>query len=328
MPSSYTARNRLTKQATGENTNTWGLILNSGVFDLLDFLADGLVTITGNIALSTANGASDQARARFLNITAPAVVTIPSVEKWYLIRATAAATITNGSNSVNLPAGEVSFVVTDGASIWKQSTTTFEGQRLKNIGAPTANTDAATKKYVDDTAFSSAAGNLPGQGGNSGKFLRTDGTVPEWALPTIEQIDGLTVALGLKENTADRADADDFRADVNKPLPVGAVWDAAETVSVAYAAAVALDFATFFNAEITLTGNITFNAPDNAKPGQSGVIQLAQGAPGNRTATFNAAFKFANGIKTLSTASGAVDYLFYQVVTSSLIVCSLVKAPS
>lgn len=200
MPSSYTARNRLNLQATGENQNTWGLILNSGVFDLVDFLADGMVTIIGNKSLTTANGAADEARARFLNITAPATVTIPSVEKFYLVRSVAASTITNGSNSVSLSAGEVGFVVTDGASIWKQALTDMGGQRLKNLGAPTAATDAATRKYVDDTAFTAAGGNLPGQAGNEGKFLQTDGTIAGWGLPTVEQIDGLTAAIAAAVN--------------------------------------------------------------------------------------------------------------------------------
>jgi hypothetical protein len=72
MPSSYTPRNRLTKQAPGEGLNVWGTILNTGVFELIDVLADGIVTIgaAGATTLSAANGAADQARARVLNVTA------------------------------------------------------------------------------------------------------------------------------------------------------------------------------------------------------------------------------------------------------------------
>ena len=36
MASSYTSRIRLTKQADGENPNTWGTILNNQVIDLVD----------------------------------------------------------------------------------------------------------------------------------------------------------------------------------------------------------------------------------------------------------------------------------------------------
>lgn len=198
MPSSYTARNRLTKQATGENVNVWGNILNSGVFELVDFLSDGVVTIsaTGATALSTANGAADQARGRILNVTAAtATITIPSVEKFYVVRSVGVTTLTNGANSVVLSAGEIGFIITDGTGIWKQALTDMAGQRLKNLGAPINTTDAATRKYVDDTAFAAAGGNLPGQSGNAGKFLQTDGAIPGWGLPTVEQIDGLAAAI-------------------------------------------------------------------------------------------------------------------------------------
>ena len=200
MPSTYTPRNRLTKQATGENVNTWGLILNA-VLDLIDFSLDGVVAVAASAVLTTANGAVDQARGRILNITAPATVTIPSVEKFYLVRSVAASTITNGSNSVSLSAGEVGFVITDGTGIWKQALTDMAGQRLKNLGAPTAATDAATRKYVDDTAFTAAGGNLPGQSGNTYKFLQSQpGEIAGWGLPTVEQIDGLTAAIAAAVN--------------------------------------------------------------------------------------------------------------------------------
>jgi len=34
-------------------------------------------------------------------------------------------------------------------------------------------------------AFMMAAGSLPGQGGNAGKFLSTDGTTASWQTPTV-----------------------------------------------------------------------------------------------------------------------------------------------
>ena len=55
--------------------------------------------------------------------------------------------------------------------------------------ATTANTDAATKQYVDNTAFAMASGSLPGQGGNAGKALITDGTIPSWGIPTLTTSD-------------------------------------------------------------------------------------------------------------------------------------------
>ncbi len=185
MPSSYTTRNRLNKQATGENTNTWGALLNTGGLDLIDFAADGVTTISagGATTLTTANGTTDQARARILNLTAATVstVTIPALEKFYIVRNAAAVdhVITNGSSSVTIYAGEVVPLITDGTTIWRFSLRNTGGNKLTNLGAPTTDSDAATKKYVDDTAFSSTT-TLPGQTGNAGKFVTTDGSTASW----------------------------------------------------------------------------------------------------------------------------------------------------
>ena len=45
MPSSYTTRIRIEKQADGENPNSWGDILNQNVIDLLDDAVGAYVTI-------------------------------------------------------------------------------------------------------------------------------------------------------------------------------------------------------------------------------------------------------------------------------------------
>lgn len=190
MPSSYTPRNRLTLQATGEAINLWGQILNSGAFDLIDKAMDGVTTISasGPTTLTTANGADDQARSRVLNVTAtgPAQITIPSVEKFYIVRAAVAdVMITNGAASLIIKAGDCMGVITDGVAIWPVRSTDFAGQRLKRIGAPLAHDDAATRKYVDDTAFATQAGSFPGMEGSAGLFLRVaDGEEnAEWADP-------------------------------------------------------------------------------------------------------------------------------------------------
>jgi hypothetical protein len=57
------------------------------------------------------------------------------------------------------------------------------------VGSPTANTDSATKGYVDGVAFAMAAGSLPGQSGSAGKSLITNGTVASWGIPTLTTSD-------------------------------------------------------------------------------------------------------------------------------------------
>lgn len=57
----------------------------------------------------------------------------------------------------------------------------------------------------------------------------------------------------------------------------------------------------------TLGANTTFAAPVNMLFGQTIILRLTQDGTGSRLATWNAAYKFAGGTKTLSTAAGAID---------------------
>lgn len=59
-----------------------------------------------------------------------------------------------------------------------------------------------------------------------------------------------------------------------KLLTVANLWDSAAWVSVSYAADQQLDFATFINARITLTGNVVLGATTNVKKGTSGYIEF------------------------------------------------------
>lgn len=194
MPSSYTSSFRLNLQAPGDNLNTWGVQLNTGVFQLLEDALAGAVTqaLSGSLTLSSVNGATDQARCLALNITGGTggTITAPGVKKLYFVRnaASGAVVVTTGAGATaSFAAGEVGFCYSpDGINFYNTSVTTaFGGAILTGVGTPSAATDAATKGYVDGVAFTMAAGALPGQGGNAGKFLSTDGTTASWATPTV-----------------------------------------------------------------------------------------------------------------------------------------------
>jgi len=197
MASSYTTRKRLNKQGTGDGTSTWGATLNSGVFDVLDFALDGWTTlaIAGDHTLSTADGTTtaNEAGARCLKLTTATSTytqTLPAREAWYLVwnATTVAQTIASAGagTSVSIGAGEIVPIMTDGTNVKRLTLTTMTtaldmgSHKITSVTDPTSNQDAATKKYVDDTAFNMAAGALPGQGGNSGKILTTNGTTASW----------------------------------------------------------------------------------------------------------------------------------------------------
>lgn len=234
MTATYTTRNRWTKQAIGSNTNTWGDVLNL-VFDLMDASDDGVTTVsqTTPYTLTTANGATDEARRRVIRYTGAtaSTITIPAVEKVYLVDAvTADCTITNGSNSVTVPGGMSSLIYTNGTLMRTIQNRWFANQRITGVASPTVSTDAANKGYVDSQAFEAAAGNLPGQPGNAGKFLTTDGTNASWA-STSFSFGSLTIASGGTYTAGQITDAIGITDDIRR---VGDIVYSAGSLGSAY----------------------------------------------------------------------------------------------
>jgi len=184
---SYSVSLRLNYQPAGANLNTWGLVLNDEVFQRLeDAVAGSLAfTLSGSKTLIVANDATDEAHFGTLNITSGSggTITAPAVKKTYLVRngASGAAVITAGGVSVSVPAGQTFWVWCDGADFRLAVPTDFNSVRLKNIGSPVNDYDAATKLYVDNQAWAAVSGDFPGQTGNAGNVLYTDATNPYWA---------------------------------------------------------------------------------------------------------------------------------------------------
>lgn len=197
MPSTYTPSLRFTLQATGEGLNVWGVILNSGVFSLVDYSIAGRAafSLSGSKTLTSNNGATDEARAAMLDITGGTggTITIPAVSKIYLVRNGASGNVvitTGGGQTVTIRPGESLLVFTDGTDVRSTFSTDFMGNRITNVGTPTASADAATKSYVDTTAWNLNTGILPGQGGNAGNFLTTNGSVASWQQIQVANVNG------------------------------------------------------------------------------------------------------------------------------------------
>lgn len=212
MPSTASTRLRLEKMATGEKTNTWGTTQNAAQFDLLDEAVAGVETIalTGNHTLTSTNFVSDQARNMGLRFTGSlgsgATITIPTVEKLYFVINDSGQTLTfsSGGTTGVVENGRRKWVGCDGTDVYvgedgadKEYVDQQDALKLNLAGgtltgplvlnaAPTIDLHASTKKYVDDTAFTANAGVLPGQPGNAGYLLTTNGTTASW-------LDGTTV---------------------------------------------------------------------------------------------------------------------------------------
>ena len=92
MASTYTTRVGLEKQGDGDNANTWGLVLNENVIDLVDEAVAGYESISlagGGITLTNTDGATNQARNFGLKFTgalpADTTVVVPAKEKIYYV---------------------------------------------------------------------------------------------------------------------------------------------------------------------------------------------------------------------------------------------------
>lgn len=212
MPSTATPLLRLELQATGEDVNTWGIHLNSSVFTLLDSAIAGRTYIdnpTSGMTLSSVNYAPDQARQPVLQFsgTGGATVFVGATTKIYLIRDYTAGDIIFGTmagTTVTLPkSGYMPVTITtsgaEDARVYELNpahaptnpggivTRTSLGITLSGTGMPSGytpiyNSSVTTKLYVDAAILASAlSGILPGQTGNAGKFLATDGTSLNWS---------------------------------------------------------------------------------------------------------------------------------------------------
>lgn len=124
MPSSYSSSARYTLQATGENNNTWGVILNTGVFQLVDDNVNGRVgfTLSGVKVLTTALGATDEARMAFLDVTGGTggTVTLPSVSQGHFVHNGSVGDVvisSGGSGDATLETGDAGPVFADGLGV-------------------------------------------------------------------------------------------------------------------------------------------------------------------------------------------------------------------
>lgn len=141
----YTTRNRIIKPAQNEFKNTWGDEFNAGSTNMLDEALDGIagLALTSSRALTTADGATDEARKRILNITsadAARTLTIPAVEKYYIVRNASSYTITftvSGGGSTEVLSGQIAELFTDGTNIYRFNVT---GWGLYSTTAATSGT--------------------------------------------------------------------------------------------------------------------------------------------------------------------------------------------
>ena len=129
MASTYSTGSRLELMATGENSGTWGDKANT-VFQLIEDVVDGYVSVTmldSTDALTTVNGAADEARNKVINIvgtlSANREMNVGAVEKVYIVvnNTTGGFSITfgvSGNTLVTIANGDKALIYVDGTNAY------------------------------------------------------------------------------------------------------------------------------------------------------------------------------------------------------------------
>ena len=286
--STFTSRIRLEKQADGANPNSWGLILNQNVIDLVDDAIAAYTTVTvsaADVTLTTENGASDQARSAFIeligDLTSSTDIILPAQSKSYFIRNKSVPSPTSNTITIKTLAGSGAtiptsvngFFICDGVSVHQPNAVGLGLGTAANLNFGTADANlipvsAADIRFVTASVASSIT------------------AAKTFTAPVIGNVTSLTDA-----------------------------------------ASIAIDMGVGNNFAFTLAGNRTLEAPTNATPGQTGYIYITQDGTGSRTLAFNNAYIFVNGTApTISTAAGAKDLLVYNVKEATAITAVVIKA--
>jgi hypothetical protein len=216
MASTYSPLLRLELMANGEKSGQWGTITNTNLATVLEQAIAGTtaINITGQtspITLTANDGASDQSREAILLITGTNAsnmnIVVPAVSKFYLVNNTSNRSVTiktSASTGVTIPTNSKQIVAYNTATADFEAITplpggsgtvtsvqvaggttglTFSGGPITSSGTITmaGRLELANGGTGATTQQGAINALLPGQGGQGGKFLTTDGTNVTWA---------------------------------------------------------------------------------------------------------------------------------------------------
>jgi len=136
------------------------------------------------------------------------------------------------------------------------------------------------------------------------------------------------LALGEKANTADIANATQYRTlTASKLVGTDGVKAALANVALTISSGlIAWNLSFGINFSLTMNESATLQFPTSGIPGKSGYIRVVQDATGGRTLALGANVKTQGGSGVvLTSAPNAVDFLFYQYISSTEVLISHTK---
>lgn len=203
MPSSFTPSLRLTLPVTGENSGTWGDLVNNGITSLVDSSVAGYAAITmtdANYTLTSVNGAADEARRMMLNmsgtLTAARNVICPTASKLYFIKnATTggfAITLkTSAGSGISIPNGRSAVLMCNGTDVveavdYSVNTNTanisYTGTLTGGTGIVNLGSGQFYKDASGNVGIGTAAPSVPLQVTGAIRSQTASGTAPKFTL--------------------------------------------------------------------------------------------------------------------------------------------------
>ena len=279
----YTSRIKLTKQATGANSNTWGEVLNAGVFSVVDQAIAGYAVVTlgsgtSLVSLSVDDGTVSRGRNKILELT---------------------GTLATATNII-IPSTSREYIV-------KNSTSGAFGVTFKCLGGTGLAVDqgVVTQLYCDGASVNMATGNAAQRTVGIGAT-----NIPDTSLADLryDQLSVSQTITGAKTHTSLIESNSSIKVSSGRAYAVPyKLTDAASVI-------VSMDESnTFF---VTLAGNRTLGFPVKGREGQSGLIYVYQDGTGSRTLSYVSCWNWAGGTApTATTTANAVDIISYNVRT-------------
>jgi len=345
MASTYTTNLRLTKQADGENPNSWGAILNDGVISLVDDAIAGYTTVSlgsaATVTLSNNQGSGDQSRSAILEFKGSVggshndiVVLIPNNSKSYIVRNSVSYNDSTdsvvlkvaGNSGSTLEQGSTALYVTNGTTVLPVTSNIFNSIITSVLTVSTSamfvdNAKANFGTGSDLQVYHTGSHSYVQETGTGNLYVGGSNVVISNAATTENMITAAeNGAVGIYYDNGVKLATTNTGVQVTGTLLATTDTDTSNTGSVT------LDFAANQNFILTLTGNLTLANPTTEQVGQAGVITFIQDGTGSRTLTLGSQYKTrgGNGI-TLSTAANAVDVVPYFVQSADNILLGAVQ---
>jgi hypothetical protein len=326
MPSSYTTRIRIEKQADGENPNSWGDILNQNVIDLLDDAVGAYVTIgtsgsqiVNDNSLTTNNGAADEARAATLELqgyvvsASAANIVLPAVSKTYVIHnKITQASATGTVRIMNTGATATGFTVpttTTGTSTFLITTdgTNVRGIDTAGLGIPGGSSGASSRSVITSIGEIETTTVDP--------VTSVTATGVSTFISNTSVVNPALMALSTTDIRYVNTSAGYTNTIASENIITGQTYSPLVTVAVSDTSIFAVDMTAGNNFIVYLSADSTLRQPDNIKVGQQGIIYVIQEqTSGGKTLSYANDFKFVSGtVPTITTSISAVDMLVYSV---------------